>query len=219
MTRARELEKARRRMVERQIRDRGVVDGRVLKAMFEVARHEFVPVELLDEAYEDGPLPIGHGQTISQPYIVAWMSELLRVEPSLSVLEVGSGCGYQTAVLCRLARHVYAMERIEPLAEQARINLVRAGADNFTLRVGDGTLGWPEHAPFQRILVAAAAERLPVKLVEQLAPGGRMVLPMGSHSLQEMTVVERDRTGAVRVVSHGPVRFVPLIEDNSGNEL
>lgn len=190
---------------------RGVADERVLAALREIRRHDFVPPTQVDAAYSDNPLPIGLGQTISQPYIVGWMTELLRVRPESQVLEIGAGCGYQTAVLARLCRHVYAMERIPELCEIARANLQRAGVGNFTLVCGDGGEGWPEHAPFARILVAAAAHAVPRALLEQLMPQGRLVIPVGSREGQEMTVVRRNPDGSFERDYVGSVAFVPLV--------
>lgn len=203
--------RARMRMVDEQIARKGVLDERVLAAMREVRRHEFVPPPQAVDAYRDTPLPIGFGQTISQPYIVAWMSELLRVRPESPVLEIGAGCGYQTAVLARLCRHVYAMERVPELCEIARANLRRAGVTNFTLVCADGSEGWPEHAPFARILVAAAAQGVPRALLEQLLPQGRLVIPVGSREGQEMTVVRRNPDGSFERDYVGSVSFVPLV--------
>lgn len=206
-----ELVRARLRMVETQIMSRGVRDERVLDALRSVRRHEFVPPEQAAHAYEDRPLPIGHNQTISQPYIVAWMTELLRLEPSHEVLEIGAGCGYQTAVLSRLCKQVWGLERIEALAETARRNLARAAVENATIAVGDGNKGLAEHQPYARILVAAAAPAVPRALLEQLAPGGRLVIPLGSREGQEMTVVVRDLAGNYEREYLGSVSFVPLI--------
>lgn len=204
-----------RSMVAGQIRARGITDRRVLDAMEAVPRHEFAPPAERPRAYGDHPLRIGHGQTMSQPYVVAWMTELLSLGPDDEVLEVGAGCGYQTAVLARLCRHVWALERIPELASLARANLARAGVENATVSVADGSRGMPERAPFSRILVAAAALETPPDLVEQLAPGGRLVLPVGSlWWSQEMTVVERDRAGRLSESRHGGVAFVPLVEGN-----
>lgn len=202
-------------MTERQIRARGVHDSRVLDAMLSVRRHEFVDPHFSELAYDDGPLSIGEGQTISQPYIVAWMSELLQVGPGQDVLEIGTGCGYQTAVLCRLARHVYTVERVAHLAETARRNLERDGATNWSLHVGDGRAGWPEHAPYPRILTAAAPEAVPPALIEQLAPGGRMVLPVGPRSYQWMTLVTKGERGEVGEKQLSPVAFVPLLHGSA----
>jgi protein-L-isoaspartate(D-aspartate) O-methyltransferase len=180
----------------------------VLAAMREIRRHEFVDAGAI--AYEDRPVPIGHGQTISQPYIVAWMSELLQVEPGHDVLEIGTGCGYQTAVLARLCRHVYSVEVVPELSRQAAINLRRAGITNATLKVGDGRAGWPGGGEFPRIITAAASLDVPDALTRQLAPGGRMVLPIGPPRRQQMTLLTRKEEG-VTGTELGAVSFVPLV--------
>lgn len=206
------------RMVEDQIAARGVRDGDVLAALRAVPRHLFVPSDLEDKAYLDSPLSIGHEQTISQPYMVAVMSELLQVNVRSRVLEVGAGSGYQTAVLAELAGDVYAIERLPSLAERARAVLERLGYHNVSLAIGDGTRGWPETAPFNGILVAAAAERVPGALLRQLAEGGRLVMPIGpEESEQVLTVFERDRDRYVRQRVLG-CRFVPLVSDDEVHE-
>lgn len=206
-----ELARKRNRMVETQIIARGVKDPRVLAAMRQVRRHEFIDAALVHEAYDDCPLSIGHGQTISQPYIVAWMSELLELAPGHEVLEVGAGCGYQTAVLAKLCRHVYALELVPELARQAKINLMRAGIENVTLAEGDGRLGWPHARTFERMIAAAAAVDVPQPLLNQLAPGGRMVLPVGRGGYQQMTLVTRNQHGELSFKELGAVAFVPLV--------
>jgi len=210
-----EFAAARAAMLHLQIAARGILDSRVLRAMGNVPRHEFVAPHLKAHAYDDGPLPIGQGQTISQPYIVARMTELLEVAEHHRVLEIGSGCGYQTAVLCRLAGHVYAIERLEELAARARENLKRAGIENFSLACADGTRGWPQHAPFDRVLVAAAAPAFPAALAEQLAVGGRMVAPLGPRHVQQLTLGVKRADGGLDTSTHGAVVFVPLIEPGS----
>lgn len=212
-----DFDRLRELMVTRQIVARGITDTRVLQAMRDVRRHEFVPAEMVSSAYDDGPLPLGHGQTISQPYIVAWMTELLALEPGQVVLEVGTGCGYQTAVLARLARHVYSIERIAVLSRQAALNLQRAGLDNVTLKVGDGRLGWPEHAPFARILAAAATGAVPEALTRQLVPGGVLVMPVGSRGAQQMLRMRKAADGTLTSEALGPVAFVPLLEGELRN--
>jgi protein-L-isoaspartate(D-aspartate) O-methyltransferase len=202
-------EVARHRMVERQIMGRGVSTPAVLDAMRHVERHFFVPKNLRDMAYSDQPLPIGHGQTISQPYIVALMTELLCVEPADTVLEIGTGSGYQAAVLSRMVSHVYSIEIIETLADKARNLLNELGYENITVKTGDGYLGWPEHAPFDGIIVTAAPPRIPPPLLEQLAVGGKMVVPVGD-AFQELQVVARADTG-YRIQKSIPVRFVPMV--------
>lgn len=201
----------REKMVARQIAARGVKDPRVLQAMREVRREEFVDALRAHYAYDDGPLPIGKGQTISQPYIVAWMTELLQIGTDDIVLEIGTGCGYQTAVLARLAKHVYSMERIAELSQQAALNLARAGVTNVTLAVGDGYEGWPEHAPYPCIISAAAPTDVPEALTRQLAPGGRLVLPVGGRSFQEMVRVTKQPDGSLKREYLGNVAFVPLV--------
>lgn len=191
-----------------------ITDSAVLEAMRAVPRHRFVPRTLRESAYEDRPLPIGDGQTISQPWVVARMTELVRPGPGDAVLEVGTGSGYQAAVLAEIVDHVYTIEIIEDLARSARRRLADLGYGNVTVRHGDGYRGWPEHAPFDAIVVTAAPERVPEPLVQQLARGGRMVIPVGPQGRgQALTVVHRTPDGSVqrRVVS--AVRFVPLTRD------
>jgi protein-L-isoaspartate(D-aspartate) O-methyltransferase len=201
-------ERARERMVVEQIEARGVRDPRVLQAMRRVPRHEFVPEGSRSVAYEDRPLGIGAGQTISQPYIVAAMTELARLTPDSRVLEVGTGSGYAAAVLAEVAAEVYTIEIVESLAAQARRDLERTGYGRVHVRHGDGYRGWPEAAPFDAVLVAAAAPRVPEPLVEQLALGGRLVIPVGEWE-QELTVHVKTEEG-LRVERVFPVRFVPM---------
>lgn len=198
-------------MVERQIADRGVRDQRVLSAMRKVPRHEFVPAAEKRHAYRDSPLPIGEGQTISQPYIVALMTELAEPDESDRVLEIGTGSGYQAAVLAEIVEHVYTIE-IEPvLAQQARQVLEKLGYRNVTVRAGDGYAGWAEHAPFDIIIITAAPDHVPQPLIDQLEPGGRMVVPVGPIlATQQLRVLEKDSTGKVTSKVVAPVRFVPL---------
>ncbi len=198
----------RERMVEEQIEARGVRDPRVLAAMRAVPRHEFVPAEERAHAYRDRPLPIGQGQTISQPYIVAVMTELLEVSGDEKALEIGTGSGYQAAVLSQLAREVYTIEIVPELASRAAADLRRLGYANVHVRQGDGYRGWPEHAPFDAIVVTAAPEHVPQPLVDQLAVGGRLVLPVGD-LLQDLVLVTRDAEG-VRQERLLGVRFVPM---------
>ena len=200
----------RREMVEAQLRARGIHDPRVLDAMLRMPRQEFVDEPYWREAYEDHPLPIGEDQTISQPFIIAISLQLLELEGTESVLEIGTGSGYQTALLALLAREVYSMERHRSLAENAATTLARLGLGNVTLEVGDGSLGWPEHAPYNAILVSAAAPKLPESLVQQLAEGGRMVIPVGPQHSQVLQLV-RKREGQAVVESLEACRFVPLI--------
>lgn len=199
---------ARERMVAEQIVSRGVTDPAVLAAMRSVPRHLFVPDEVLARSYDDGPLSIGRGQTISQPYIVALMTELGRITPSSRVLEVGTGCGYQTAVLASCAKDVWTIELEPELAERAATTLAKLGIRNVERRVGDGSRGWPEAAPFDAILVTAAPAEVPKALLEQLAIGGRLVIPLGTIA-QDLFVIAREPEG-VRRESVIPVRFVPL---------
>ncbi|MCM2256452.1 MAG: protein-L-isoaspartate(D-aspartate) O-methyltransferase [Vicinamibacteria bacterium] len=195
-------------MVREQIEARGVRDPATLAAMRAVARHLFVPESLRREAYADYPLPIGHGQTISQPYIVAFMTEAAGITAGERVLEIGTGSGYQAAVLARIAARVFSIEIVTPLAEEARQRLAALGCTNVSVRAGDGYAGWPEHAPFDAIVVTAAAPRLPEPLLAQLADGGRLVIPVGDE-LQEILIVTRrgDRYDQSRSL---PVRFVPM---------
>jgi protein-L-isoaspartate(D-aspartate) O-methyltransferase len=203
------FEQARERMVSEQIEARGVRDARVLAAMRRVPRHEFVPFEQRTYAYEDRPLPIGYGQTISQPYIVAVMSEALDLDGSEKVLEVGTGSGYQAAVLAELAAEVYTIEIVEPLASRAAADLKRLGFEKLHVRAGDGYGGWPEAAPFDAIIVTAAPDHVPQPLVDQLAVGGRLVIPLG-RMFQELVLITKDQQG----VHHKDllaVRFVPMV--------
>ncbi len=200
------------RMVREQIAARDVRDARVLQAMRAIPRHEFVPPALTDQAYEDYPLPIGLGQTISQPYIVALMTELLEPRKEDRVLEIGTGSGYQAAVLSRLVKQVYTIELIDELAASARQRLRRLGYTNVEVRAGDGYAGWPEQAPFDKIIVTAAPEASPQALVNQLKPGGVMVVPAGPRIAQELMVVEKDKKGATKTRSVLPVRFVPMVK-------
>ena len=204
-------DEARRRMVDQQIAARGVSDPRVLDAMRAVPRHRFVDASLAARAYSDQPLPIGSGQTISQPYIVAYMTELLKLPPGAKVLEVGTGCGYQTAVLAEIAREVWSIEIVRALADQATQTLAALGYRNAHVRHGDGYGGWPEQAPFDGILVAAAPDHVPPALVAQLKVGGRLVIPVGRFD-QEMRVITRTADGS-REERLIPVRFVPLTRD------
>jgi protein-L-isoaspartate(D-aspartate) O-methyltransferase len=190
------------------------IDPAVLGAMREVPRHELVPESVRGAAYENQPLLIGQGQTISQPYIVALMTSLAKPAKDHVVLEVGTGSGYQAAVLARLVSHVYSIEIVEPLARQAAGRLKALGYDNVTVRQGDGYKGWAEHAPFDAIVVTAAASHIPPPLVEQLKPGGRMVIPVGeTFSTQNLVLVEKDRDGRSHTRALLPVRFVPLTGD------
>ena len=200
---------ARERMVREQIEDRGVRDPRVLAVMRKIPRHLFVPAAMQPYAYADRPLPIGHSQTISQPYIVAYMTEALELRPKDRVLEIGTGSGYQAAVLAELAAEVYSIEIVEPLGKEAAARLRRLGYANIELRIGDGYRGWPDAAPFDAIMVTAAPDHVPPALVDQLAEAGRLVVPVGRF-LQELIRVRRTPTG-VRQEELLPVRFVPMV--------
>jgi protein-L-isoaspartate(D-aspartate) O-methyltransferase len=204
------FERERTRMVDDQLARRGLTDERVLAAMRRVPRHLFVEEALRDRAYGDHALPIGEEQTISQPYIVALMSSLLALSGREKVLEVGTGSGYQTAVLAGLARRVCSVERLPRLASRARALIESQGYANVWIRVGNGTLGWSDEAPFDRILVAAGGPAVPPPLFEQLAPGGRMVLPLGDAESQVLTLVENDG-GAMKVTPYGDCKFVKLV--------
>jgi protein-L-isoaspartate(D-aspartate) O-methyltransferase len=210
-----EYEQARLAMVSLQIERRGVHDQRVLAAMRSVPRHEFVLPEYRAAAYADRPLPIGFDQTISQPYIVGLMTQLLEAEPSDHILEVGTGSGYQAAVAARVVSEVYSIELVPELAESASARLQRLGVGNVEVRAGDGYLGWPEHAPFDGILVTAGADHVPPPLVEQLAVGGRMVIPVDDDAGgQVLQVVEKRPDGSVDVQDVALVRFVPLLRES-----
>ena len=205
-----DLRERRLDMVESQIRQRGVADARVLEVMRSVPRERFVPEDAASRAYDDTPLVIGFGQTISQPYIVAYMTEALAVQSTHRVLEIGTGSGYQAAVLARLAREVYTVEIVPALATRASTILRELGYANVSVRAGDGYAGWSEHAPFDRIMVTAAPDEIPKPLIEQLAPGGRLVIPVGSQgNTQWMTIVEKTAAGVAerRTI---PVQFVPF---------
>jgi protein-L-isoaspartate(D-aspartate) O-methyltransferase len=201
----------RKQMVSEQLSapDRGIRDRRVLEAMGEVPRHEFVPEPYRKSAYEDRPLPIGHGQTISQPYVVAFMTEKLAPKPTDRVLEIGTGSGYQAAVLSKLVAEVDTIEIVEPLARRAEADLQRLGFKNVHVRAGDGYQGWPEHAPFDAIIVTCAPDHVPDPLVAQLKEGGRMVIPVGPETDQQLYLLKK-RDGKIERESVLPVRFVPM---------
>ena len=207
-----DYEELREAMVKTQIESRGVKDEDILSVMQDVPRHLFIDESLWPKAYSDGPLPIGHGQTISQPYIVAFMTELLRPDAHHMVLEIGTGSGYQAAVLAKLVHHVYTIEIVPELGRNAKTTLKRLSYDNISVRVGDGYKGWPEEEPFDRIIVTAAPEKVPEALIDQLKPGGRMVLPVGPRWWgQDLLVIEKDERGKVVRKNTIPVRFVPMI--------
>jgi protein-L-isoaspartate(D-aspartate) O-methyltransferase len=207
--------KLRREMVEKQLRARGLKNEAVLRAMGKVPRQEFVPARLRAQAYADRPLPIGEGQTISQPYIVALMTETARIRRGGRVLEIGTGSGYQAAVLAELTPQVYTIEILPSLAKRAEATLKRLGYKSVNVRIGDGYQGWQEHAPFDAILVTCAPDHIPQPLIDQLAEGGRMVIPVGKQDPrfgQELMLVEKQK-GKVKVSSIAPVLFVPLVRD------
>ena len=202
---------ARETMVREQIAGRGIRDPRVIAALREVPRHSFIPEPERPRAYDDGPVSIGQGQTISQPYIVALMTELLRPQAADRVLEVGTGSGYQAAVLAQLVGHVYTIELEETLASSATALLRELQYENITVRTGDGHAGWPEHAPFDIVIVTAAPEQIPQPLIEQLRPGGRLIVPVGPRfTVQQLLLIEKDAAGAIRTRDIAAVMFVPL---------
>jgi protein-L-isoaspartate(D-aspartate) O-methyltransferase len=196
-------------MVQEQLMPRGIRDARVLAAMSKVPREEFVPADSRAASYEDGPLPIGYSQTISQPYIVAFMTEKLQLKPNNRVLEVGTGSGYQAAVLAELVADVYTIEIVEPLAKNAEATLQRLGYKNVHVKGGDGYSGWPEHAPFDAIIVTCAPDHVPQQLTDQLKDGGRMIIPVGERFAQELYLLEK-KDGRLRESAVLPVRFVPM---------
>ena len=203
--------------IEQDVRDtrsylgKDALDARVKQALLTVPRHEFVPPAERSSAYENRPLPIGYGQTISQPYIVAIMTDLLQLKPGDTVFELGSGSGYQAAVAAQLAGRVYTMEIIAPLGDKAKETLTRLNYSNVTVRAGDGYHGWEEHAPFDAIIVTAAGDHIPPPLLRQLKPGGRMIIPVGGFFLtQQLMLVEKQQDGSIRSREILPVRFVPI---------
>jgi len=204
-------EPSRKKMVKEQIIARGISDSLVIDAMLTVKRHFFVPANLMQLAYNDRPLPIGYGQTISQPYIVAIMTELLEVKKTHRILEVGTGSGYQAAILSLLADSVFTIEILEPLARSAKAKLKIFGYNNVAVKTGDGYKGWKEHAPFDGIIVTCAPDEIPPLLLEQLSIGGRMVIPVGSY-YQELLLITKDSSG-LSEKSIVPVRFVPMIKE------
>jgi protein-L-isoaspartate(D-aspartate) O-methyltransferase len=198
-------------LIERELRPDGITDERVIEALYKVRREKFIPESLRDRAYGNYPLPIGENQTISQPYIVALMTQALKLKPEDKVLEIGTGSGYQAAILAELSSIVYSIERIDTLATHARTNLYSQGYDNVYIIVGDGSKGLPEYAPFDKIMVTAAAPRVPESLLEQLNNGGKMVIPVGGRAVQDLKLVEKARNGRLYKSSLCGCRFVPLI--------
>lgn len=203
-------QKEREAMVDNQIAKRDVTDGATLRALRSVPRHLFVPLSHRSRAYDDGPLPIGYGQTISQPYIVGYMTQAIRPKPGFKVLEIGTGSGYQAAVLAEIVDQVYSVEIVEPLAEQARNRLKGLGYQNISIKSADGYHGWKEYAPYDAIIVTAAAEFIPPPLTEQLKPGGIMIIPVGSPFMVQTLMLVEKKGGKTRTKSLFPVRFVPF---------
>lgn len=209
-----DLERERNRMVENQLRDRGIHHSATLEAMRQVPRHLYVPTSQRRFAYNDRPLPIGHGQTVSQPYIVAYMTQIIEPAPDDRVLEIGSGSGYQAAILAEIIDEVYTIEIIQALGAQARERL-KSEYDNVHVKIADGYYGWEDHAPFDAIVVTAAAEYIPPPLTEQLKEGGSMIIPVGSpYQTQQLMLVEKDADGDISTRSLMPVRFVPFERDD-----
>ena len=200
----------REEMVKLQIENRGIKDPATLAALRKVPRHLFVPKNEMDNAYDDRPLPIGYGQTISQPYIVAYMTEIVKPKPDHRVLEIGTGSGYQAAVLSELVKEVYTIEIIDTLGNQARNRLSKLNYKNITVKTGDGYYGWKEKSPFDAIVVTAAAEHIPPPLIEQLKEGGRMIIPVGSPCIVQQLMLVEKKAGKIRTTSMMPVRFVPF---------
>ncbi|MCF6159409.1 MAG: protein-L-isoaspartate(D-aspartate) O-methyltransferase [wastewater metagenome] len=202
----------RKRMVKEQLVSRGIKDKRVLEAMETVPRHLFIPEERRSLSYSDQPVPIGFGQTISQPYIVAYMTELLTLDKDNTVLEIGTGSGYQAAILSELVKEIYTIEVVEKLGRETMEKLESMGYTNVNVKIGDGYKGWPEHAPFDRIIVTAAAKYIPQPLIDQLKPGGRMIIPVGGvYEIQDLMLITKDASSNITKKSLAPVSFVPLI--------
>lgn len=206
-----DLYKAKReKMVKLQIEKRGVKDSAVLKSVLTVKRHEFVPPTLMENAYDDRPLPIGYGQTISQPYIVAYMTEAINLQPHYKVLEIGTGSGYQAAILSKIVKEVYTIEIIPELGNAATDRLKKTGYVNVQAKIADGYNGWQDHAPFDAIMVTAAAEYIPPPLIKQLKEGGKMVIPVGSPFMTQMLMLVEKKNNKIKTRSLLPVAFVPL---------
>lgn len=208
------FQQQRENLVKEHLIPQGIKDKAVLEAMRKVERHLMVPKDVQRYAYEDRPLPIGKGQTISQPFIVAFMTQAIKPKPGMKVLEIGTGSGYQAAVLAEIVDEVYTIETVEPLAERARETLTKMGYDNIHFRVGDGYHGWEEHAPFDAIIVTAAPEEIPPRLVEQLKEGGKMVIPVGPSADQHLKLIEKKKNGKITTKELLPVRFVPFTRRN-----
>jgi len=209
---AKNFEISRNKMIEEQLKTRSIKSDSVLDAMLNVPRHLFVPEHLQDRAYDDSPLPIGTGQTISQPYIVAFMTELLEPVPGMKILEIGTGSGYQTAILAYLGCEVYTVEVLEELAVKAKKTFVALNFDNIKTKHGNGYMGWPEETPFDAIIVTAAPENIPDKLLEQLKDGGRMIIPVGeTYSVQSLKLIMKNNSGVIER-DLLPVRFVPMVK-------
>lgn len=205
----------RHQMVKEHLASRGITDRQTLEAVRSVERHKMVPEEMVPYAYTDQPLPIGNGQTISQPFIVAYMTQAIKPRSGMKVLEIGTGSGYQAAVLAEIVDEVYTIETVEELAERAESTLTEMGYDNIHFRVGDGFYGWEEHAPYDAIIVTAAPEDIPPRLVEQLKEGGRMIIPVGPTSeTQELRLITKRKNGKIRTRNLMPVRFVPFTRRN-----
>ena len=205
------FQRARDQMVENDLKPRGITDQRVLEAFRQVPRHQFVDASLRFKAYEDHPLPIGHGQTISQPYVVAAMSQSLRLGDDAKVLDVGTGCGYQAAILATYCKSVYSIERVAALVGPAKRRLDNLGYNNVLVKFGDGFEGWPEYAPYDGIVVAAFGLKVPPRLIEQLKVGGRLVMPIGDSSSQALTVFRKESDAEVEQFVLGKCSFVPLV--------
>src|SRR5688500_8491304 len=207
-----ELDFAKRReeMVKKQIEKRGVKDAATLAALRKTPRHLFVPKSIIDDAYDDRPLPIGYGQTISQPFIVAYMTEIVKPKPDHRILEIGTGSGYQAAVLAEIIKEVYTIEIVDSLGSQARNRLSQLNYKNITVKTGDGYYGWKDKSPFDAIVVTAAAEHIPPPLIEQLKEGGRMIIPVGSPFMVQQLMLVEKKNGKARTTSLMPVRFVPF---------